>query len=150
MSNEHGPEPEAPTQETRVVCESTPDLGGGEVLLAEESITAIASCVVALLRVAPDAHSKREWIDAQELARLLGVRRNTVYAKAEELGAIRIGSGPRARLRFPASAAASLRRDEPARRTHRKSDERRRRVRRSSGHELLPLRGQRSAPGAGR
>jgi hypothetical protein len=39
-------------------------------------------------------------IDVAELARHLGVTRAWVYQHADELGAIRIGSGPRARLRF--------------------------------------------------
>jgi hypothetical protein len=35
-----------------------------------------------------------------ELAARLGVRRSFVYEHADELGAYRLGSGPRARLRF--------------------------------------------------
>jgi hypothetical protein len=34
------------------------------------------------------------------VARRLGISRATVYAKANQLGAIRLGSGKRARLRF--------------------------------------------------
>ena len=41
-------------------------------------------------------------VSAAELSRRLGLSRSTVYEKAEELGVIRIGSGPRARLRFDA------------------------------------------------
>jgi hypothetical protein len=39
-------------------------------------------------------------VDAQDLAQELGVARDWVYANAERLGAVRLGSGPRARLRF--------------------------------------------------
>jgi hypothetical protein len=39
-------------------------------------------------------------IDAATVARRLGISRATVYAKAEQLGAIRLGEGKRARLRF--------------------------------------------------
>jgi hypothetical protein len=39
-------------------------------------------------------------IDAAAVARRLGISRATVYAKAEQLGAIRLGEGKRARLRF--------------------------------------------------
>ncbi len=39
-------------------------------------------------------------VDAGELAAYLGVDRGWVYAHADELGARRLGSGPRARLRF--------------------------------------------------
>lgn len=41
------------------------------------------------------------WIDAQEVARRLGVTREWVYEHAGELGAAKIGNGPRPRLRFP-------------------------------------------------
>jgi len=42
------------------------------------------------------------WLDAAELAAQLGVTRTWVYQHADELGARRIGNGPRPRLRFPA------------------------------------------------
>lgn len=41
------------------------------------------------------------WLDAAELAKQLGVSRECVYEHADELGARRIGNGPRPRLRFP-------------------------------------------------
>jgi excisionase family DNA binding protein len=39
-------------------------------------------------------------LTAEELAKVLGVTRSFVYEHAEELGGYRLGSGPRARLRF--------------------------------------------------
>lgn len=39
-------------------------------------------------------------VDAVELAQWLSVDRGWVYEHASELGALRLGSGPRARLRF--------------------------------------------------
>jgi hypothetical protein len=39
-------------------------------------------------------------IDAADVARMLGVTRGWVYEHATELGAIRLGSGTRPRLRF--------------------------------------------------
>ena len=39
-------------------------------------------------------------MDAAELARWLRVSRSTVYANANRFGVIRLGDGPRARLRF--------------------------------------------------
>jgi hypothetical protein len=39
-------------------------------------------------------------VDARDLADELGVERDWVYANAERLGAVRLGSGPRARVRF--------------------------------------------------
>ena len=41
-------------------------------------------------------------VDAASLAQMLGVKRRWVYARARELGAIRLGDGPRAPLRFDA------------------------------------------------
>ena len=42
-------------------------------------------------------------IDAREFAQLLGVARDWVYANADRLGGVRLGDGPRARLRFDAA-----------------------------------------------
>ncbi len=39
-------------------------------------------------------------VDARELAEELGVSIDYVYAHATELGAMRLGSGPKARIRF--------------------------------------------------
>jgi hypothetical protein len=44
-------------------------------------------------------------VDAATLADLLGVTRATIYERADDLGAIRLGDGPRARLRFDAEQA---------------------------------------------
>ena len=44
-------------------------------------------------------------VDARELAEQLGVKRDWVYANAERLGGVRLGDGPRARLRFDAERA---------------------------------------------
>jgi hypothetical protein len=48
---------------------------------------------------ATQARSSGQFVDAAELAELLGVERDWVYAHANALGAIRLG-GPRGRLRF--------------------------------------------------
>lgn len=47
-------------------------------------------------------------IDARGLADQLGVARDWVYANAEQLGAVRLGTGPRARLRFDAERARAV------------------------------------------
>jgi hypothetical protein len=48
-------------------------------------------------------------VDAAEIARLHGKTRNWVYEHAGELGAVRLGSGPRPRLAFsPARVAERL------------------------------------------
>ena len=44
-------------------------------------------------------------IDARDLAEELGVARDWVYANADRLGGVRLGDGPRARLRFDAERA---------------------------------------------
>jgi excisionase family DNA binding protein len=94
-------------------------------------------------------------LTAEELADFLGVSRDHVYAHADELGAWRLGTGPRARLRFDLE---EVRRRLTACPTGRESEgsqasmvERNVRSRRSSrsgsGVELLPIRGQSSAGG---
>ena len=54
---------------------------------------------------------RRELVDAAELARRLGIERSWVYAHAIELGAVKLGSGAKPRLRFdPQIAGRVLRR----------------------------------------
>ncbi len=58
-------------------------------------------------------------VDARELAEELGVSIDYVYAHATELGAMRLGSGPKARIRFDldqARQALEARRRRPPRR----------------------------------
>src|SRR4051794_36005377 len=51
------------------------------------------------------ADGAESWLlDAAEVARRLNVERAWVYANAARLGAVRLGDGPRARLRFEPSA----------------------------------------------
>lgn len=72
--------------------------------ISEQIAEAIVTRVVARLREADVSHratGEMAWLDAQEVARRLGVSREWVYEHADELGASRIGSGPRPRLRFP-------------------------------------------------
>lgn len=45
-------------------------------------------------------------INAAEVARRFGISRSTVYERAEQLGAIRLGDGPKARLRFDPQTVA--------------------------------------------
>jgi hypothetical protein len=47
------------------------------------------------------ANTTTSWLDAKEVAEGLGVERDWVYERADELGASRLGTGPRPRLRFP-------------------------------------------------
>jgi hypothetical protein len=66
-----------------------------ELLLAD----AIAERVGKLLRD-DDVSGERRLVSAAEVARELHVGRQWVYEHAEELGARRLGDGPRGRLRF--------------------------------------------------
>jgi hypothetical protein len=87
-------------------------------------------------------------VDAGEIARLFGRTRSWVYEHAGELGAVRLGSGPRPRLGFsPARVAAHFERaSEPTPLTlpqppQPRRGRRRRADRTASGAELLRVRG---------
>jgi hypothetical protein len=62
-----------------------------------EEIEAVGEHIAELVA---SARPKVGLIDARELAEELGVARDWVYANAERLGGVRLGNGPRARLRF--------------------------------------------------
>ena len=70
----------------------------GEVRLDLESIEALAQRLAELL--APREEAPGRLITAEEVARRWGVGRRWVYDHADELGAHRLGAGPRPRLRF--------------------------------------------------
>lgn len=90
-----------------------------------------------------------------ELADWLGVERSFVYEHAHELGVLRLGSGPRARLRFDVEEVARRLREHGTCSTGRGSNEpnpaqeaakrRRRRGRMGTSGELLPIRGRTEA-----
>lgn len=110
------------------------------VVVAPSSVEAIALRVAEILRDPQTQPAAGPFVDASELAQMLGVSRRTVYQRAGELGAIRVGTGRRPRLRFdpacattptpPAAPAAAPRR--AARRT--------RTAHASRPVELLPFR----------
>ena len=116
--------------------------------LPRRDIEAVAKRVVELLQdEAPEARKRPErLVDAATVARLLGVSRATVYAKADELGAIRVGNGKRARLRFDASQLLGARSSDssgasspgPGPRQRRRESPQR------ANHDLLPIRGGRN------
>ena len=66
------------------------------VALDAESIEVVARRVAELMRGSPLPGD----VDAATVARVLGVERDWVYRRAARLGARRLGSGQRARLRF--------------------------------------------------
>jgi hypothetical protein len=109
-----------------------------------ETVEKIAGRVVEILE--RRGLQQRGLVDAVELARLFGIERSWVYTHAIELGAVKLGSGAKPRLRFdPQIAARVLRRvgegraaDPPTR-----SGERAGQPRVSGGRaELLPIRGR--------
>ena len=73
-------------------------MAGARIKLDPEAIEAIARRVVVLLE--EKGLRRRELVGAAELARRLGVDRSWVYSHAIELGVVKLGDGPRARLRF--------------------------------------------------
>jgi DNA-binding transcriptional ArsR family regulator len=62
-------------------------------------VDAVARRVLELLDAREHVEPSR-LVDASALARMLGVARSTVYEHAGELGAVQLGDGRRARLRF--------------------------------------------------
>ena len=73
---------------------------GRVTALDVETVEAIAVRVVELLEAHRALAEPGRMGDAQALASVLGVSRDYVYEHAEELGAVRLGDGPRGRLRF--------------------------------------------------
>lgn len=110
-----------------------------------QTVEAIARRVVEILE--RRGLQQRELVDAAELARQFGIERSWVYTHAIELGAVRLGSGAKPRLRFdPQIAARVLRRvgekpaaDPPARSGERAGQPS---VGRGQGAKLLPIHGQ--------
>lgn len=81
-----------------------------EVELTPQANERIAQRVAQLLRDAPPEPAETSepparLLSASELARHLGVTRPWVYQHAVELGARRLGDGPKARLRFELDTA---------------------------------------------
>jgi hypothetical protein len=120
------------------------EMASPRIRLDPQTIEAIARRVVELLE--KRGLQRRELVDAAELARRFGIERSWVYSHAIELGAVKLGSGSKPRLRFdPEVAARVLRRadegqeaDPPARSGKRASQ-----PQGSKGKaQLLPIRRQ--------
>ncbi len=79
--------------------------------LTPQAIEQIAQRVAALLHQRSDEQPLRQvsagLVDASELARHLGVTRTWVYEHSNQLGAIRLGDGAKARLRFDLAVATA-------------------------------------------
>jgi hypothetical protein len=114
------------------------------VTLDRDDIEALAVRVAELLEQRGARRPTGGLVDAAELARRLGTDRSWVYSHAAELGAIRLGSGPKARLRFDPEVAVLQARlgdqdDEP--KPKGKSGQRRRHAGSPRKVELLPING---------
>jgi hypothetical protein len=94
-----------------------------------------------------ESRQMRQLVDAAAVARLLGVSRATVYAKADELGAIRVGNGKRARLRFDPARIVAGRQSGSSKPSKARERHRSRRSSQSPNTELLPIRGRRNRTG---
>ena len=78
-----------------------------ERALTQEDVDAIADATARRLAplVARQQPPTFALVDARELAVELGVSTDYVYSHAVELGAMRLGSGPKARIRFDVDRA---------------------------------------------
>lgn len=125
-------------------------MASARIKLDPEVVDAIARRVVELLD--QRGLRKRELVDATELARRLGIERSWVYSHAIELGAVKLGTGARPRLRFDPEIAARFLRKAPKgpAAPPARSGERAGQPHRSSGPKvsLLPVRGEDDEPPA--
>jgi hypothetical protein len=117
--------------------------------LSPRCIEAIATRVIELLREhTRDLQHPESLIDVAELARRTGLSRTWIYEHARELGAIRLGDGPKARLRFNPDTVKRLLEREPPSRVEAAPATRRRQIRVMNDIELLPITSNRpQAPG---
>lgn len=135
------------------------------VELTPQTVEQIAGRVAALLRQHPPPPAAgrppaQTWMTVKELAHHLKLNPAWVYEHAEELGAIRTGSGPKARIRFDLHTATEAlkrhQRQPPANTPRRKPtpgpspypadapllEIRRREIRRARGCQALRLYGR--------
>jgi hypothetical protein len=84
----------------------------GAVRLDADSIDAIAKRVADILR-SESLLTRERFVTATDVAARFGVSRTWVYDNAERLGAIRLGTGSRARLRFDPKRVSELLQAEP-------------------------------------
>lgn len=110
--------------------------------LDRDDIEALAVRVAELLEQRGARRPTGGLVDAAELARRLGTDRSWVYSHATELGAIRLGSGPKARLRFNPEVALLQERlgnDDENQAPRKRAPRHRHRTRYSRKVPLLPI-----------
>lgn len=119
----------------------------GSLTLAELDLLAEHVAARVITHLSAQAPADAGLLDATEAARRLGVARSTVYDNAAQLGAVRLGTGPKARLRFPPAAiaayAAQRNRTPEQPRTPRPVRPRRTSTTTANGTPLLPIGGNR-------
>jgi hypothetical protein len=86
-------------------------VGDGRLSLDSDTIEAIARRVAELLHGEPHRRRGESMLTAAAIAERFGVSRSWVYENADRLGAIRLGSGSRARLRFDEGHVSKLLRE---------------------------------------
>jgi hypothetical protein len=103
------PIPAAPPIRVAIASSDVSRSGPYTIEISYEVLDAIAQLVLELQREVNIGHQGREHelLTVSELAARLRVNPKWVYAHQIRLGAIRLGEGPKARLRFPASAVAA-------------------------------------------
>jgi hypothetical protein len=79
------------------------------------------------------------WVDAAALADHLSVTADYVYRHADRLGGVRLGTGPRARLRFDVGLVDRLLRDQVVEQPQARTATRKRRPRKDTPVDLVPL-----------
>jgi excisionase family DNA binding protein len=67
-----------------------------------EALAVLVARHLAATLTAPAGDQAPQLLSAAEVAARLGWSRSTVYDHAEQLGAVRLGTGTRPRMRFPA------------------------------------------------
>ncbi len=137
-----------PTQTDPVHVEQEAERSGQTVVqLDVRSIEAIVQRIVGLIGGGgdgpPDPPAPGRLLSASEVAERWGVDRSWVYQHAERLGAIRLGDGPRPRLRFdPQQLTSRLGRTPTTRTSHVRGIPRRSPANRADPLRLLEIRGR--------
>jgi hypothetical protein len=113
----------------------------GAVRLDADSIDAIAQRVADILR-SESLSTREQLITATDVAARFGVSRTWVYDNAERLGAIRLGSGSKARLRFDTKRVSELFEPAPGSRERAAPHSSPTATRWLGKADLIPIRGQ--------
>jgi hypothetical protein len=87
---------------------------GGTLPLDTQDIDSIVARLAELLERPVGGRTPKGLVTAKEVAACLGVARGWVYANQERLGVVRLGEGPKARLRFDLDRAAEALRCGPS------------------------------------